>query len=167
MPIDPLQLLRRLEPPVRPGAAPARSGAPGAPIERRGFDDLLSLVARGSLRSERSVTVAGAAHIDPPLEAGQLARLASAADEAESAGAHRAVMLIDGRGIVMDVPQRVVEDELGASPTRQRFELDAAVYVMAEDEILEPDHPATLPLPQGLRQMPYPLTGFSGDAIPA
>jgi len=77
------------------------------------------------------------------LTEAQLERLGSAADQAEAAGADRAVMIIDGRAMVMDVPQRVIETEIsaqsGASSDGEGRatvfnHVDAAVYVPGEDD---------------------------------
>lgn len=151
MPIDPAQLLKRLEPAVRPCGASQRSADPNRPIDEQDFDALLTLVARGDLSSGR--VVRSAFESDEPLTDAQLERLASAADQAEAAGADRAVMILDGRALVMDVPQRVIETELsaqagarsGTSGSATVFsEVDAAVYVPGEDE----------PFPAGVPPMP-------------
>ncbi len=110
MPLDPVQLLRRLEPAVRRGGpSPAVRPVPG--LAEAGFGDLLTMVASGRIRSERAVLVDPGAVLDPPLDERQLERLADAADEAEAAGARRAVMLLDGRGLVLAVAERRVEGE--------------------------------------------------------
>ncbi|MDY7109257.1 MAG: hypothetical protein SYC29_11540 [Planctomycetota bacterium] len=134
MTIDPIQLLKRLEPAVRPGSAPASAREGQAPLEQRSFEDLLSLVSRGSVHSGRPITVAGAASLKEELDDDQKGRLASAADTAQAAGAKRAVMLIDGRGLVLDVAGRVIETELGPGGKEALTNLDAAVYVAAREE---------------------------------
>jgi hypothetical protein len=134
MTIDPGQLLKRLEPAVRPAAAPSTGRAASTPLERQEFDELLTLVASGSLHSDRVVTIDANAELDDELDEGQMKRLAAAADVAEASGARGAVMLIDGRGIVMDVPQRAVTGELSASSSTRLIEIDAAVYVAGDDE---------------------------------
>jgi hypothetical protein len=127
MVLDPQALLRRLEPAVRRGGpAPAIQRVPG--IAEAGFGDLLTMVASGRIRSDRAVFVAPDAAIEPPLDESQLERLAAAADEAEAAGARRAIMLLDGRGIVMDLAGRRIDAEArpGSGPLT---DIDAAVAV--------------------------------------
>jgi hypothetical protein len=133
MVIDPIQLLKRLEPAVRPVAAPAGRTDANAPLEQQSFDELLSLVSHGRVHSGRAVRVADDAALSEPLTDEQVQRLAAAADRAEAAGARRAVMLIDGRGVVMDVPQRTISTELTSSD-RSITRIDAAVYVAGEDD---------------------------------
>lgn len=125
MAIRPGQLLKRLEPPVRPVATGAvTAGRP--PFELMAFDEMLTLVSRGEIRSDRPVIIDGS--IDMPIETSQLTRLASAADLAESEGAQRAVMLMDGRSLVMDVAARTVTRELSGHAPFVR-DIDAAVFV--------------------------------------
>ncbi len=121
---DPTQLLRQLEPAVRPGAAP--SAARGrSPLEAQSFDELLAQARRGAVRSDRPVEYAYAAQ--QKLDAEQLERLSAAADLAEASGARRALMLVDGRGLLLDVGARALEGELSADAGL--LEVDAAVFV--------------------------------------
>ena len=53
----------------------------------------------------------------------------AAADQAEALGARRALMLIDGRGFVLDVSNRQLAAELSPDPSSRSFNLDAALYV--------------------------------------
>jgi hypothetical protein len=128
---DPLQLLRRLNPAVRPAyaAAPPQRGA--SPIEHQSFDQLLKLAQGGSLVSGRQIQVGCDAQ--PPLEAGQLERMAEAADQVEASGARRALMMIDGRSFVLDVASRTLQSEFGtpghAQPANPVVNVDAAVMV--------------------------------------
>jgi hypothetical protein len=167
MVIDPIQLLRQLEPAVRPASAPSSGRVGQAPLEQRSFDDLLSLVSRGAVRSGRPITIAASALLRGELDDDQRARLASAADTAQAAGARRAVMLIDGRGLVLDVAGRVIESELGANERRALSGIDAAVYVAARDEEIGAATAAPLP-GAGVRPptVARHLEG-SGEAAPA
>ena len=141
MVLDPQALLRRLEPAVRRGGpAPAIQRVPG--IAEAGFGDLLTMVASGRIRSDRAVMVAPDAVLDPPLDESQLERLAAAADEAEAAGSRRAIMLLDGRGIVMDLASRRIDAEArpGSGPLT---DIDAAVAVPGDPATAEPQGPRT------------------------
>jgi hypothetical protein len=136
MTIDPANLLKRLEPPVR-------SPAPGlhaAPLEHLRFDDLLALASSGAIRSGREVTLA----FEPTegaLDSGQLDRIAAAADLAESGGARAAAMLVDGRALMIDVPERTITGELSKSAPLHR--VDAVVYVPGPDRVTRPLIPGT------------------------
>jgi len=147
MAIDPIQLLKKLEPAVRPASAPSTAGGPEAPLEQRSFDDLLSLVSTGSLHSGRPVTVAGSAGLKESLDGSQLDRLTAAADIAEAAGARQAVMLLDGRGLVLDVAARRLTAEVGPDPARPLMNIDAAVYVAGDDDEEDELGSAAAPLP--------------------
>ena len=147
MTIDPSQLLRQLEPAVRPGfssptVAPARPG-----FADQSFQQLLTLASRGEIESGRQVQLA----FEPKesLDDGQLSRLSTAADRAEASGAKRAMMLIDGRGLVLDVEQRTIDAELsGGAESRFAGGIDAAVYVPSLDEQeTEPLRPPAAQMP--------------------
>ena len=127
MTTDPNILLRQLEPAVRATYAAAPSSRPSAPLEHQPFDELLAKAAQGRIASGRPVSVQLAAGEPPTAE--QLARLASAADVAEAAGAARALLLMDGRGLVLDVPTRTLSAELSAEAASRVTGLDAAVFV--------------------------------------
>src|SRR5687768_1214603 len=95
------QLLRNLEPAIRPGGAGTLTPPPTrgtAPLESQSFEQLLALAKSGGMASGRPVEFEF--EVQPPLEAAQIDRLAQAADQAEAAGAKTALMLIDGRAFV-------------------------------------------------------------------
>ncbi len=128
-PIDPTFLLKQLEPAVRPAYLATPTSRPTAPLEQQPFDELLASSKAGRLASGRAVTTA---HVGEPMSPEQLQRLAVAADRAESSGAQRAVLLLDGRALVLDVPTRTVSAELSASAPMQK--IDTALYVPTESE---------------------------------
>ena len=159
MAADSAYLLRRLEPAVRPAfATPPPPQRPQPPLEGQSFDELLALTQQGSVRSGRAVRWGGggggggAADPASPIDEQQLARLSAAADVAEAAGARRALMLIDGRGVVLDVANRTLVAELSDDGAARAVKVDAAVNVP------DPDHdsegpPATPPSPGLMRQL--------------
>jgi hypothetical protein len=130
MTTDPNILLRQLEPAVRPAYAGAPSQRPAAPLEHQPFDELLAKAARGLVESGRTVSAGFAAA--EPFTTEQVARLSAAADLAEAAGATRALLLMDGRGLVLDVPGRTLAGELSADAASQVTGLDAAVFVAGD-----------------------------------
>lgn len=121
--MDAAQLLRRLTPAVNAGA---RAAVPTL-FESRGFEDLLAQALNGTVRSERDVRCA--CELQPPLDSSQLARLSAAADRAEAMGATRALMMIDGRGLEVDIAARAVMSELRAGDAGQLLHIDAAMVV--------------------------------------
>ncbi len=133
-PSDATFLLKRLEPAVRPPYLGAGSARPSAPLEQQPFDELLAAAQAGRMASGRSVSAA--LESGETLSPKQLERLAAAADVAEASGAQRALLFIDGRALVLDVPTRSVGGELSMSS--RYTTLDAAVYVPAEGEQAEP-----------------------------
>lgn len=132
MTIDSNILLRQLEPAVRPAYMSASPARAAAPIEQQSFDDLLAKASSGRLASERPVTAAFEA--GEPLSPQQMARLGPAADLAEAAGARTALMLVDGRGLVLDVAARTLAEELAAPGASRVVKVDAAVIVAGGPE---------------------------------
>ena len=149
MNVDPTQLLRQLEPAIRPGhvSTPPAPGRPG--LADQSFDQLLALASSGSIESGRQVQLA----FEPKetLDAQQIERLSTAADLAQASGARQAMMLIDGRGLMLDVEQRTVTAELSSTAqSRLVSEIDAAIYVPG------PDEQETDPLRPPMTRMPPP-----------
>ena len=121
---DPTFLLRQLSPAVLPAAVAA--GAPRPPIEGQAFDELLRQARAGAIASGRDLAVAYR-----PAEAltrGELDRLAAAADLAEASGAQRALLLLDGRGLLLDVGARTLTGELSGGAVN----VDIALYAGGE-----------------------------------
>jgi len=130
-----------------------------------GFGDLLTMVASGRLRSDRAITVAPGAALDPPLAERQLERLAAAADEAEAAGARRAVMLIDGRGVVLQVGDRRVDGEV--APGTPLIDIDAAVAVPADASVSDDSAAANATNATTAAGHADPRGGGTADPAPA
>jgi hypothetical protein len=125
MTIDPRQLLRRLEPAVRPtgnGGSKARVS-----VADGGFLELLSLAHDGGVESAREPILADGATLEPTT----LAQIGRALDLAEGRGARRAVVVAEGRTFIADVPSRTLE----RLETRDDFvfeEVDAAIAIRGE-----------------------------------
>ncbi|RMH29039.1 MAG: hypothetical protein D6693_02560 [Planctomycetota bacterium] len=96
------QLLRALGAGIIPTPTHARPTDLGGP----GFASLLARARAGDLSTGRPVRVDDAASVD--LTPGQLDRLARATDAADAAGARRLFAIIDGAGVIVDVPSRTV-----------------------------------------------------------
>ncbi len=128
-PTDPTLLLKQLEPAVRPAYLSPPTSRPSAPLEQQPFDELLASAKAGRLASGRAISTA---HEGEPISPQQLQRLAIAADRAESSGAQRAVLLLDGRALLLDVATRTVSMELSASSALEK--IDTALYVPTESE---------------------------------
>lgn len=125
---DPFHMLKRLDPPVRPVSS---GRSPNAPLESRGFDELLTLVARGEAHSE--LPVSSELTGEHALSEAEQARLGEAADLAEAAGFATALVLLDGRSLVLDVAARRVMDDL-ADATSRTIALDGAVRIVTEED---------------------------------
>jgi hypothetical protein len=129
-PISSYDLLRRLTPVAPPVSVPDGDSAPTL-FESRTFDQLLGQVVRGEIRSDRPVQCS--CELQPPLTSGQMQRLADAGDRAEASGARSALMMIDGRGLVVDVAERVVRAEVLPDDARGVWRVDAALVVPADN----------------------------------
>ena len=126
MTIDPRQLLRRLEPAVRP-AGVASSAERRASVADGAFEELFELAREGGVESGRMPELADGASLEPAT----LAQVARALDLAEARGARRAVVVAEGRAFVADVPARTLE----RLETRDEFvfqEVDAAIAIRGE-----------------------------------
>ncbi len=125
MTIDPRQLLRRLEPAVRPtGTGSARGRVSAAD---GGFTELLSLARDGAIESAREPEMADGATLEPAT----MAQVARALDLAQGRGARRAVIVAEGRTFIADVSSRRLE----RLETRDDFvfeEVDAAIAIRGE-----------------------------------
>ncbi len=127
MTIDPRQLLRRLEPAVRPAGASASTASRRASVADGAFTELLDLAHEGGVESARSPELADGATLEPAT----LAQVARALDLAEARGARRAVVVAEGRSFIADIASRRLE----RLETRDDFifeEVDAAIAIRGE-----------------------------------
>jgi len=142
--IDARYLLRRLQPAVPPGHPEGISvrRQPTLPYERRSFDDLIALVSTGQIETGRPVGVDST--IQDEWTDDDRRRLAAAADLAEAHGARRAVLVMDGRGFLLDVAGRQLTDDLATGEARI-LDVDAAVQVASPGDAPPPAGPTGLP----------------------
>lgn len=117
------QLLRALGSGVR-GPGPA-STQPKASDPKVAFEELLRQARAGEIETGAPVSVARGAGVE--LSADQLARLSAAADKLEAAGATRALVLMDGRALVLDVATRTVAGVMPMDPGRPVVGVDAVL----------------------------------------
>ena len=138
-----LDLLRLLGSQATPGVAPNTGAAPNAASGKLDFAKLLSGAKAGRLSSGREVTIAKGAGVS--LSDDQLKRLAAAADIAESQGATRALVMIDGMAIRLDVSMREVTGAVDLNSQGVMTGIDSVIHVPAEGGT------------QGAAPMPAPL----------
>jgi hypothetical protein len=144
-PIPSFDLLQRLAPAVRPMTPRAVAARAAQPLfESRAFDELLEQAFSGQIHSGQPVQCA--CELESPLTAAQLQRLADAADRAEASGAQRALMMLDGRGFVLDVAARNIVAEMRPEDPRTVLHVDTAMVVPATDG----QFPAASTLPASL-----------------
>ena len=111
MRVDSRQLLRRLEPAVRPaGPGPSQTGS--TPIDRAGFDDLLARAGRGEFQSGRELDDTA---LEEPLDPAVRERISRIADAAEAAGHERILVIAGDQPLLLGVSERRVDGELEAS----------------------------------------------------
>jgi hypothetical protein len=140
MTLNPAQLLRSLGAVLRPAGAPDQAAAP-RPTEGPGFEQLLRDAQSGSVASGLPVRVSSQAGVS--LSPTQLARLSDAADRAEAAGAGRALIMIDGMALTMDVGTRTITGKADATSTKVLNGVDTVVTVANEAGQV----PGQIPLP--------------------
>ncbi|MHC4997134.1 MAG: hypothetical protein ACYTGQ_19000 [Planctomycetota bacterium] len=117
------QLLRMLEPSVRPTGAPARRATPSKPIEAQSFEELMDTVSRRSAPATltRPLHVSPAVHEElsrrgVELSDDHMLALREAADRAEAKGATSTLMLMGKTGLVVHVPSRTVNGIVASDP---------------------------------------------------
>lgn len=89
---------------VQPGAL--RDPGPRATIAGASFDDLLRRADLGAISSGLRVKVDKEAGVE--LSEAEVAALSAAADRAAAAGMRRALVMLDGKSVVLDVGSRTV-----------------------------------------------------------
>lgn len=148
MSIDPGMLLKLLGSGVRPvdGASDAR---PSADLTQASFGALLDRARAGELGGGRPVAMAPEIGQRLTLTPEQSARLSSAVDRAELSGVRRALVLMDGMELVVEVADRVVVAEGG---------LASGEPLAAIDGVIRADNPDGDPPPPGGAE----LTGLGG-----
>ncbi|MEX2219888.1 MAG: hypothetical protein WD749_14140 [Phycisphaerales bacterium] len=131
---------------ARPGRAGAADSAGGAD-----FKALLEQARKGELASGREVTLASGCGVT--LTDSQLQRLAAAADRAEAQGVGRAIVLIDGMAIRLDVSIREVTGAADLSAGGVLTDIDAVIGVPPDTgagaATGAAGSPSVLPLPAG------------------
>lgn len=136
-------LLRMLSAQAVPGLAPVAPNAP-KPAGSLDFASLLNQAKAGQLASGREVTVASGAGVN--LTDDQIKRISVAADLAESQGATRALVHIDGMTIKLDVGMREVTGAVDMKSSTVLTGIDAVIDVPGESKEKQqaPKLPASL-----------------------
>lgn len=119
-------LLRLLSSQATPGVAPGATG-PSAPTGALDFAKLLNQAKTGQLASGREVSIAKGANVQ--LSEDQIKRISAAADLAESQGATRALVMMDGMAIKLDVSMRQVTGTVDMKAQGVQTGIDAVVQV--------------------------------------
>jgi hypothetical protein len=122
------------------GATPfqASPGMTRGQVEGADFASLLREARQGGVASGRPVTLARGAAVN--LSADQLERLAAAADRAEAEGATRALVIIDGQALRLDVTTREITGAVDLTRPGVMGGIDAVVT-------LPPAEPKGPPVP--------------------
>lgn len=126
--INSTEMLKRLEPVVRPVESTETAGPRRGRTQGTGFQQLLAQADVGHLGTDRLV------HVDDQIELDeeQRSRLERAADRAQAASSRKAVVLLDGRALVLDVQSRRVDRELGIAEDDGTVVMDVDAAVMTE-----------------------------------
>lgn len=119
------ELLRLLGAQASPGVAPAV----GTSTRAGGIDfaSLLKQAQSGQLASGREVTIAKGAGVN--LSDDQIKRISAAADLAEAQGATRALVMIDGMTLKLDVSMREVTGTADLKKSTVLTGIDAVIDV--------------------------------------
>lgn len=125
-------ILRPLEPVARPG----ESRQIARPLRRRpdlasaGFRTLID----GVLHEAQAAAVPVTIPREVDLTDSQRARLDRAAQEAAACGSTRALVMLDGRTLMLDVPSRYVNEELRPDASEDRIITDVDTIVISRVE---------------------------------
>ncbi|MBL9000326.1 MAG: hypothetical protein JNK25_04245 [Phycisphaerae bacterium] len=137
----------------------SRAAAPTQPAPGTGgdFSEALARAESGHLSSGAPVRIAKG--LDLKLSESQLSRLAGVADRAEAQGAHRAIVLLDGQALTLDVNTRTITGRADLSATRIHTDADAVITVAPEAEantVLGPPAGINLASPSLLQALSTP-----------
>lgn len=126
-------LFRPLSNSILPPGVERRSGAaassPGSKIESLSFAELLNREASGNISTDRPVSIHPDCELN--LSEDQLHRLGVAMDRAEASGAQRALVMIDGMAVKVDVGVRQILGKVDLQSTPVLGEIDAVVQADA------------------------------------
>jgi len=124
-------MLRMLEPGVRPVGSPGRAAAPASPVERQSFEQMLRTAQRGrpivfSAHAQERLRESGTS-----FDAAEIEAIAEAAARAEAKGGRDALMLMEGRGLIVNLPNRTVVTVLDEARMSEGVvtQIDSAVWV--------------------------------------
>lgn len=109
----------------------AQAAATATPTGQSGdFTDALARAEAGTLASNAPIQIAKG--LDLKLSQSQLSRLSGVADRAEAMGAARAIVLIDGRALTLDVGTRTITGTADMNSTQVHSDADAVITVAPE-----------------------------------
>lgn len=120
------ELLRLLGGMAAPQTGAVPAAAPGA-AGATDFASLLQQASAGQLSSGRPVTIGKNSGV--VLSADQLGRIASAADQALAQGSSKALVLIDGKAVKLDVMTREITGQVDLSGGGMLTDIDSVVGV--------------------------------------
>ncbi len=140
---DSHDLLRMLEPAVRPTGAPAPSTAPRPPVEHRGFDELLREAGANDPQEALRFSAHAVKRLEQmgvELSEAQLAALEEATGQAAAKGANDSLLLMQRLGMIVNIPNRTVVTVLGEErmTTGVVTQIDSTVLVRDPDTTAEP-----------------------------
>lgn len=141
-----IQLLGSLASGIVSGGGTAK----GQPAQNSAADfaKLLAQAKDGQLASNQPVSVSPRSKLD--LSPDQMQRLSVAADRAQAAGLHTALVMLDGKPLVMDVQSRQVLEAFDAN-AREASTVDGVVAAPSAQDAAQPEaSTGIVPLPGGV-----------------
>lgn len=131
--IKPTDMLRKLEPPVRPVVSVSSSPVVSQAIENMSFEEMISQANTGNMNTHAPVMLPDGLN----LNENECAALSDAADRAHAAGSKHALILLGDYSLLLDVETRRIEKNItqDADPLpRIISNIDTAVLVNLEDK---------------------------------
>lgn len=131
-------ILRHLDPVASPLASSRVTTAPRPSLEDTDFSALIASAQDDCRPTNRPISVADDIELTPD----QRSRLERAADAALAHDARTALVLLDGRPLLLDVQSRAVSEEVSADGDSDRVVTDIDTLIVSRDETVADSEPA-------------------------
>lgn len=130
-------ILRHLEPVTPPTASTRVTSSPRRNLEEADFRTLIASAQDDITRTNRPVEVPGDISLTPE----QLSRLERAADAALAHDSKTALVMLDGRPLLLDVQTREVREEVRPDAKSDRIITDIDTVIVSREETAAEGHP--------------------------
>jgi len=127
-----MNLLRLLEPSVRPTGSPAPRVQPRSAVEGRSFEDLLREAGRSPMPDAVAIAPEARSELDRMgirLSDQQMRAVGEAIDRADARGSRQSLLMMDEAALRVDVAGRTITDAMNRADGGVIMPIDSAVFV--------------------------------------